>query len=145
MTDLEQAARQALDLCLRIRDGREYWRPHELRAVCETLRAALSQQAEPVDKALTKAGPQVDKEQAEPVASRPKERDYVSHVGYTRALEAYCDSLEKQAEPAFEYRAAHAFNEGMSITISGHESPTGSFDGQYKVKSVDDEIGNPSY
>jgi len=52
---------------------------------------------------------------------------------------------KEQAEPAFEYRAAHAFNEGMSITISGHESPTGSFDGEYKVKSLDDEIGNPSW
>jgi hypothetical protein len=48
MTDLEKAARQALDLCVRIRDGREVWGQHELRAVCETLRAALTQQAEPV-------------------------------------------------------------------------------------------------
>ena len=115
-------------------------------------------QAEPVDRWLTDDLPQVDKEQAEPVArmvrmadgtiecvaivqnpaqqaepvavqaepvasraqeqttddkapsravqakqvtSRPKERDFVSHVGYTRALEAYCDSLV-QAEPVVE-------------------------------------------
>ena len=26
--------------------------------------------------------------------TRPKEHEYVSHVAYTRALEAYCDALE---------------------------------------------------
>ncbi len=36
--------------------------------------------------------------QAEPVSLRPKQHDYASYVGYTRALEAYCDGLE-QAEP----------------------------------------------
>jgi hypothetical protein len=36
--------------------------------------------------------------QAEPVALRPKQHEYASYVGYTRALEAYCDLLE-QAEP----------------------------------------------
>jgi hypothetical protein len=36
--------------------------------------------------------------QAKPASLRPKQHDYASYVGYTRALEAYCDSLE-QAEP----------------------------------------------
>ena len=27
---------------------------------------------------------------------RPIESDYASHVAYTRALEAYCDNLEKR-------------------------------------------------
>ena len=27
--------------------------------------------------------------------TRPRESDYQSHVAYTRALEAYCDTLEK--------------------------------------------------
>jgi hypothetical protein len=48
MSNLEQAARQSLDLCERIRDGREVWGQHELRAVCETLRIALAKQARPV-------------------------------------------------------------------------------------------------
>jgi hypothetical protein len=26
--------------------------------------------------------------------ARPRESDYTSHVGYTRALEAYCDKIE---------------------------------------------------
>jgi hypothetical protein len=38
-------------------------------------------------------------QQAEPISSRPKQRDYTSFVGYARALEAHCDALEKQAEP----------------------------------------------
>ena len=29
---------------------------------------------------------------------RPIESDYTSHVAYTRALEAYCDSLESQEQ-----------------------------------------------
>ena len=29
---------------------------------------------------------------------RPIESDFASHVGYTRALEEYCDSLEKPAQ-----------------------------------------------
>jgi hypothetical protein len=28
--------------------------------------------------------------------TRPKEHEYVSHVAYTRALEEYCDALEKE-------------------------------------------------
>jgi hypothetical protein len=35
------------------------------------------------------------------VSLRPKQHDYASYVGYTRALEAYCDGLE-QAEPVVE-------------------------------------------
>ena len=31
---------------------------------------------------------------------RPVESDYLSHVAYTRALEVYCDNLEKPAQPA---------------------------------------------
>ena len=29
---------------------------------------------------------------------RPKEHDYASHVSYGRALEDYCDALEKRTE-----------------------------------------------
>lgn len=32
-----------------------------------------------------------------PEQKRPIESDYISHVAYTRALEAYCDSLEQPA------------------------------------------------
>ena len=28
--------------------------------------------------------------------TRPRESDYTSHVAYTRALEAYCDQLERK-------------------------------------------------
>ena len=31
---------------------------------------------------------------SEPFLIRPKEADYISHVAYTRALEAYCGTLE---------------------------------------------------
>jgi hypothetical protein len=147
MTTLEQAARQALDLCVRIRDGREVWGQHELRAVCETLRAALAQQqAEPVavqlepfveeasNSVLVLSGEKWVREgraistavQAEPASLRPKQHDYASFVGYTRALEAYCDGLE-QAEPVNRIevirRALDAlewhYQQGHSNTLGG--------------------------
>jgi hypothetical protein len=34
---------------------------------------------------------------------RPIESDYASHVSYTRALEEYCDSLEKPAQEQIKY------------------------------------------
>jgi hypothetical protein len=37
----------------------------------------------------------------EPDISRPKESDYTSQVSYTRALEAYCDTLAQPAQEPF--------------------------------------------
>jgi hypothetical protein len=64
--------------------------------------------------------------QAEPVSLRPKQHDYASYVGYTRALEAYCDGLE-QAEPVNRIevirRALDAlewhYQQGHSNTLGG--------------------------
>lgn len=43
MTTLREAATMALELCDRINDERTVWGQHELRAVCEALRAALAE------------------------------------------------------------------------------------------------------
>jgi hypothetical protein len=71
MTDLEKAARQALDAMEAALDESVHGNHISCRAILTTqidaLQTALEKQAEPVDKALTNAGPQVDKEQAEPV------------------------------------------------------------------------------
>jgi hypothetical protein len=48
MTDLEKAARQALELCGRIVDGKAVWSLSEMIEVATSLRAALEKQAEPV-------------------------------------------------------------------------------------------------
>ncbi len=64
--------------------------------------------------------------QAKPASLRPKQHDYASYVGYTRALEAYCDGLE-QAEPVNRIevirRALDAlewhYQQGHSNTLGG--------------------------
>jgi hypothetical protein len=81
MTDLEKAAQAVL-----VRWDSPAWQRspagRSTAALMADLRRALA----------------AHKEQAEPVSLRPKQHDYASYVGYTRALEAYCDGLE-QAEP----------------------------------------------
>jgi len=47
MSNLEQAARLALELCDRIIDGERIWSLSDMREVSTALREALSQQAEP--------------------------------------------------------------------------------------------------
>jgi len=48
MSELEQAARLALELCDRIIDGERVWSLSDMREVSTALRAALAKQAEPV-------------------------------------------------------------------------------------------------
>jgi hypothetical protein len=77
----------------------------------------------------------ISNKQAEPavdraVTSRPNERDYASFVGYTRALEAYCDLLE-QAEPGVESMLrAGRFCDANCTAMDHHP---------------DCQIGNPSF
>jgi len=44
---------------------------------------------------------------------RPIESDYTSQVAYTRALEAYCDSLAQD-----DYRAVKTYHEGKPVYVS---------------------------
>ena len=105
MTDLEKAAQAVL-----VRWDSPAWQRspagRSTAALMADLRRALAahrEQAEPAvwDPQCPLCGGSRQAalaKQAEPVALRPKQHDYASYVGYTRALEAYCDSLE-QAEP----------------------------------------------
>jgi hypothetical protein len=46
--------------------------------------------------------------------NRPVESDYTSMTAYTRALEAYCDSLQPEQEPIGE---AHLMQKGFTHCI----------------------------
>lgn len=48
--------------------------------------------------------------------TRPLESDYTSQVAYTRALEAYCDTL---AQP--NYRAVKTYHDGKPVYVSQPE------------------------
>lgn len=52
---------------------------------------------------------------------KPKEKDYASHVAYSRALEDYCVGLEKAAQMALEVL----------------EHPVGVFAGSWSIKRYD--------
>jgi hypothetical protein len=99
---------------------------------------AVRRQAEPL------AWPDVDQ-----LAQQIRLIDGDNKMGAASLAEALLEWLrareqaESVVEPSFEYRAARAFNAGMGITISGHKSPTGSLDGEYEVKSVNDVVISP--
>jgi hypothetical protein len=81
-------------------------------------------------------------QQAEPVISRPKERDYKSFVGYARALEAYCDALE-QAEPVVVQAEPVAYQDTLSRESQQRERLDLRLAGRKKGPSADTEFAVP--
>ena len=55
--------------------------------------------------------------------TRPQEKDYTSHTSYTRALEAYCDSLEKQQQFERKQEFQRGYRAGHVYDITGAEPP----------------------
>ena len=105
MTNLEQAARQALDVMEAALD-------HSVDDNNFSCRAILAAQIDVFRAALA--------QQAEPVTSRPRERDYASFVGYARALEEHCDALGKQAEPVVDDLVTLVLRMARDLKRAGH-------------------------
>lgn len=53
---------------------------------------------------------------------RPLESEYTSHVGYTRALEDYCNQLEKAARQALEaLETVLSYTENWPTSFAAHD------------------------
>lgn len=48
---------------------------------------------------------------------KPQEKDYASHVAYTRALEAYCENLEKfiEGKNGYKERILQLYEENLRL------------------------------
>lgn len=101
---LEKAAKEMLRCVDRmLRDGEWY----AAQEKADALRAAL-EQAEPVDKALTKTEPQVDKEQAEPLANAVR--------GECRLWDSQWTNVVNHADCYRDWSKADAINHAVKMT-----------------------------